>query len=149
MADERRDPFAGYNFKLEIDGIVLAGFKEINGAETKTKVIEYSDGDGENNGIIKRPGRTSYTNVIFKRGISEGEELWEWYKEVIADARNFERKGIAIHLLDDDGKAQKTYTFAEAWPCGYKIASLSATDDQVAIEEVEFAFEKLSIEEGE
>ena len=146
MADERRDPFAGYNFRLEIDGVEVAGFKEINGAETKTKVIEYSDGEGPNNGIIKRPGRTSYTNIIFKRGVSEGEELWEWYQEVIADARDFERKEIAIHLLDDDGEPQKTYTCTEAWPCGYKIASLSATDDQVAVEEIEFAFEALTIE---
>ena len=145
MADERRDPFVGFNFRMEIDGVEVAGFKEISGAETKTQVIEYGDGDGINSEVRKRPGRTNYTNVVFKRGISEGIELWEWYQDIIDMKRDFERKEIAVHLLGDDGEPQKTYTFSEAWPCRYQITQLNATDDQVAIEEVEFAFEKLEI----
>lgn len=148
MADERRDPFAGYNFRLEIDGVEVAGFKEFNGAETKTQVIEYADGDDVNGSVRKRPGRTNYTNVVFKRGISEGEELWEWYLTIIDQEREIERKEVALHLLADDGSPQKTYTFFEAWPCRYKTATLNATEDQVAMEEVEFAFEKLEVTGG-
>ena len=148
MSDERRDPFVGFNFRMEIDGVEVAGFKEISGIETKTQVIEYSDGDDSNFSVRKRPGRTNYTNVVFKRGISEGIDLWEWYEEVIDLEREFERKEIAIHLLNDSSdEPEKTYTFFEAWPCRYKGATLNATDDAVALEEVEFAFEKLEIED--
>jgi len=148
MSDERRDPFTGFNFRMEIDGVEVAGFKEISGIETKTQVIEYSDGDEANFSVRKRPGRTNYTNVVFKRGISEGIDLWEWYQEVIDQDREMERKEIAIHLLDDSSDTpEKTYTFFEAWPCRYKGATLNAGDDQVALEEIEFAFEKLEIED--
>jgi len=146
MAREE-DPFVGYDFRLEIDGVEVAGFKEVNGAETKTAVIEYAEGDGPNGTIRKLPGRTNYTNVVLKRGISGGIDLWEWYKEVIDAEREYERKEIALHLLDDGGDPQKTYTFSEAWPCRYKIDAVDAMADKLAIEEIEFAFEALEIED--
>jgi len=148
MADERRDPFAGFNFRLEIDGVEVAGFKEISGMETKTQVIEYADGDDVNYTVRKVPGRTNYSNLIVKRGISEGTEIWEWYQTVIDQEREVERKNVTINLLDDSGEPQKTYNLFDVWPCRYKGADLNATDDQVAVEEIEFVFEKLEIEDA-
>lgn len=147
MADERRDPFVGFNFRMEIDGVEVAGFKELAGIESKTQVIEYSDGDDANYTVRKQPGRTNYSNLIAKRGISEGTEIMEWYQSIIDQEREVERKDITINLLDDAGEPQKTYNFFECWPCRYKGADMNATDDQLALEEIEFVFEKLEIED--
>ena len=44
MADEgRRGPYVGYNFRMEIDGVEVAGFREISGLKMNTEVVEYFD----------------------------------------------------------------------------------------------------------
>ena len=104
---DRRDPYAGFNFRMEIDGIEVAGFKEISGGEMTTAVIEYADGDDQNYTVRKIPGRTNYSNITFKRGISEGVELWEWCETISDWERTIERKDVTIQLLDNTGESQK------------------------------------------
>jgi hypothetical protein len=40
MADERRDPFVGFNFRMEIDGVEVAGFKELAGIADGKRINE-------------------------------------------------------------------------------------------------------------
>lgn len=144
---ERRDPYAGFNFRMEIDGVEVAGFKEISGLEMTAEVIEYAEGDEDNAWTHKIPGRTSFSNVTFKRGIVEGTELWEWCETINDYPREIERKSITINLLDNEGEPQKTYTIYEAWPCRYSVDSFDATGNDLAMEEIEFAYENLEIED--
>ena len=39
----RNDPYAAFNFRVEIDGITVAGFSECSGLTTETDHIEYRD----------------------------------------------------------------------------------------------------------
>lgn len=144
---DRRDPYAGFNFRMEIDGVEVAGFKEITGIEMSTEVIDYSEGDDQNYTVRKIPGNTNYTNITFKRGIVEGTDLWEWCDTINDHAREIERKSVTINLLDNEGEPQKTYTLYEAWPCRYKTADLDATADELALEEIEFVYEDFEVED--
>ena len=144
---ERRDPYAGFNFRMEIDGVEVAGFKKISGLEMTTKVIEYFDGDDVNTTVRKIPGITNYSNVICERGISEGLDLYEWCKEANDQSREVERKTITINFLDDSGEPQKTYTLFEAWPCRYKTSSFDASTNRLGAEEIEFVIEYFEIED--
>ncbi len=144
---ERRDPYSGFNFRMEIDGVEVAGFKRISGLEMKTEVVEYFEGDSVNKTVRKIPGVTNYSNVVCERGISEGLELYEWCKEVNDQSREVERKTITINFLDDSGEPQKTYTLFEAWPCRYKTSDFDATINQVGVEEIEFVIEYFEIED--
>jgi len=144
---ERRDPYAGFNFRMEIDGIEVAGFKEISGLEMETEVIEYAEGDDVNTKIKKIPGRTKFAEVTCKRGIVEGVELWEWCDSINDYPREIERKAITINLLDNEGEPQKTYTLFETWPKKYATGQLDAGGDELAMEEVVFVFENMEIED--
>lgn len=144
---ERRDPYAGFNFRMEIDGIEVAGFKEISGLEMETQVIEYQEGDEDNAWTKKIPGRTNFSDVTFKRGIVEGTELWEWCETINDYPREIERKSITINLLDNEGEPQKTYTLYEAWPKKYATGTLDAMSDELAMEEITFVFENMEIED--
>jgi phage tail-like protein len=144
---ERRDPYAGFNFRMEIDGVEVAGFKEIKGLGMTTEVINYAEGDEQNAALKKIPGRTQFTNAIFKRGIAEGVDLWEWCTSVNDYPREIERKSITINLLDNEGEPQKTYTLLEAWPCRYSIDDFNAGGHELAMEEIEFVYESLEIED--
>lgn len=149
MAQRERDPLKGFKFRMEIEGVEVAGFKEITGIETKIGVIDYAEGDDVNQKVRKLTGRQNYTNVVFKRGIvTDGAPLWEWYNSVSDYGREFERKAVTIAVIADDSSDadKKIYTFIEAWPCRYKGPSLDALVDAVAVEEIEFAYEKLEVE---
>ncbi|MBN2824207.1 MAG: phage tail protein [Campylobacterales bacterium] len=147
MADERRDPYVGFNFRMEIDGIEVAGFKEISALGMESEVIEYFEGDGINTTVKKQPGITNYSNITFKRGIAEGTELYEWCATINDQSREVERKTVTINLLDDSGEPRKTYTLYEAWPCAYRTSDLDGSASELAMEEVEFVLEYFEIED--
>ena len=146
MADgERRDPYVGFNYTMEIDGVTVAGFTTITGLVMETAVIEYFDGDSVNTSVRKIPGITNYSNITCKRGISQGIDLYTWCKSINDQSREVERKTITSSLLDDTGAPRKTYTLYEAWPCKYTTSDLDSSASELTMEEVEFVIEKLEI----
>jgi phage tail-like protein len=68
----RADPYVGFNFVVEIDGIQLAGFSECSGLSAETAVIEYREGN-EPARARKLPGLTKYTEIVLKRGLTQRE----------------------------------------------------------------------------
>ncbi len=86
------DYFPMYNFRVEIDGVIQAGFKEINGIESETEIIEYKDGDDMT--VRKRPGRVKVGNLVLKRGFIADPKLRDWYERVV--------KGVTS-ILDSKG----------------------------------------------
>lgn len=133
------DHLGNFNFKVEIEGVTVAAFKNVEGLTSSTEVIEYQDGDD----IIlrKRPGRTKYDNITLKRGYVNTEELWAWRKKVVEG--KVERKSGSIILCADDGSEVLRYNFFEAWPCKWKGFTLDGKGTDVNVEEIELAIEKL------
>lgn len=72
---ERIDPYAGFNFLVEIDGITRAAFSECSGLSTDTDPIEYRDGS-EDITVRKIPGLKKFANISLKRGMTKDMELW-------------------------------------------------------------------------
>jgi phage tail-like protein len=133
------DHIGQFNFKVEIEGVTVGAFRNVEGLDSETEVVEYQDGDD----IIlrKRPGRTKYTNLTFKRGYVNTDELWQWRKKVIEG--KVERKSGSVILCADDGSEIMRYNFFEAWPCKWKGFSLDGKGNDVTVEEVEMAVEKI------
>ena len=140
-ADNRRtiDHIGHYNFKVEIEGVTQAAFKNVEGLDAETEVIEYQDGDD----IVlrKRPGRTKYSNIVLKRGYVASDELWKWRETVIKG--KVERKSGSIILCNDTGNEVMRYNFFEAWPCRWKSLELNADAPGTLVEEIEIAVEKI------
>jgi phage tail-like protein len=133
------DHIGQFNFKVEIEGVTVGAFRNVEGLDSETEVVEYQDGDD----IIlrKRPGRTKYSNLTFKRGYVNTDELWNWRKKVIEG--KVERKSGSVILCADDGSEIMRYNFFEAWPCKWKGFSLDGKGNDVTVEEVEMAVEKI------
>lgn len=132
------DHIGNYNFKVEIEGVTVAAFQEVGGLEVTTEVVEFQDGDDIT--TRKRPGRTSYSNLVLKRGYIATDELWEWMSKTIDGT--VERKSGSVILADDTGSEIIRYNFYEAWPCKWKGFSLNGMGTDVAIEELELAIER-------
>lgn len=140
MPNRRRfDPIGGFNFKVEIEGVTTAAFKECDGLTAETTVITGQSGLS----LIerKRPGRTKYANLVLKRGYLNNADLWNWRKQVL-DGKVQRRSG-AIILCADDGTEVMRFNFFDAWPSKWKSLSLKGKGSELTVEEIELAFERL------
>jgi phage tail-like protein len=137
---QRHDPYKAFNFLVEIDGMVAAGFSEVSGLESETEVIEYRAG-GEPNTVRKLPGLTRYANIVLLRGVTQDAELWDWRKSV--EEGKVARRNGSIVLLEDDGTEAVRWNFLEGWISKWQGPTLSAQGDEVAIETIEIAHEGL------
>jgi phage tail-like protein len=144
MADgKRNDPYGQFNFLVEIDGIVVAGFSEVSGLTTDTNIIEYREGSEGVGTVRKLPGLMKYNNLVFKRGWTSDKTLWLWRKTVI-DGKTVRRTG-AIILLDESRARALTWNFRAGWPSKWEGPALNAKTSEVAIETLEIAHEGLEL----
>ncbi len=138
---DRKDPYRGFRFKVEIDGIVQAGFSEVTIPDVNNDVVEYREGN-EPPTPRKLPGALKYGNVTLKWGITDSLELYEkWRKPVEEGKMKDARKNIAIILMDEEGNPAARWEFQNAWPNKYKAPDLSAKGNDVAIETIEVVHE--------
>jgi phage tail-like protein len=137
---DRKDPFAAFNFKIEIDGVTVAGFSECTGLSTESDVIEYRNGD-ETATVRKIPGLDKYSNIVLKRGYTTSKELWTWRKQTI-DGQTTRRSG-SIVLMDEGRKDAMRWNFREGWPKKWDGPAFNGKTNEVAIEMMEIAHEGL------
>lgn len=140
MAD-RIDPYAKYNFLVEIDGLSVAGFTEV-GLTTESGIIEYREGS-DTATVRKLPGLRKYSNITLKRGFTQNRDLWNWRKTSI-DGKT-ERKSGSIILLDESRKEALRWNFSEGWISKWEGPALNATANEAAVESLEIAVEGIEL----
>jgi phage tail-like protein len=140
MAIAKQDPYRGFNFLVEIDGITQAGFQECSGLDSSTGSIDYREG---NDALHNRkvPGMNTFSPISLKRGITDSDELWKWRKTV-ADGKAERRNGSLV-LLDEKGDAKIRWSFRNAWPSKWTGPAFNASGNAIAIESLEITHEEL------
>jgi phage tail-like protein len=136
----RTDPFRGFNFLVEIDGITQAGFQEVGGLDASTDATDYREGTDPNH-VRKLSGMNKYSPITLKRGITTEPELWKW-RETVIDGKT-ERKNGSIVLLDEAGAEKIRWNFTNGWPTKWTGPSFNSTSTAVAIETLEITHEEL------
>ena len=132
----RKDPYLATHFFVEVDGIDQAGFTECSGLQAQTEVFEYKEG-GQNEYTHKLAGRSSYSNVTLKWGVTDSNSLWEWYQNVIRG--KIERKNVSIVLYTDDQQEARRWNLREAYPVKWSGPAFNADKTGVSIETLELA----------
>ena len=138
------DHIGNFNFHLELEGLTAGTFRNVEGLDSETEVIEYQDGDDLV--LRKRPGRTKYSNIVLKRGYVASDELWTWRKKVMDGT--VERKSGSVILCNDSGDPIMRYNFFEAWPVKWKGFTLDGKGTDSVVEEIELVIERLERETG-
>ncbi len=143
----RVDPYKNYNFKIDCDGIIRGACKECSGLDSTTESIDYREG-GENTTIHKLPGKTTFSEVTLKRGITDSDDLWEWRKMVVdgneGKGKKTMRRNVSIFLLNDKGEEILRWNLTDAWPSKWEGPSLDATANDVAFETLTLTHEGIS-----
>jgi phage tail-like protein len=140
----RNDPYRGFNFRLEVDGLTIAAFSEVSGLVAEGDPVDYREGADMVNSARKLPGLRKYGNITLKRGYTQNKELWAWYRN-IANGDPDRRNG-AIVLMDEAHKDVLRWNFRNAWPNKVEGPSFNATGNEVAMESVELVHEGLDID---
>jgi phage tail-like protein len=136
----RTDPYLGFNFLVEIDGITQAGFQEVSGLDASTDNVDYREGADPNH-ARKLPGLNKFSPISCKRGITDTDELWKW-RQTVMDGKT-ERKNGSIVLLDDTGAEKIRWNFSNAWPSKWTGPAFNAATTAVAVETLEITHEEL------
>ena len=132
------DPYKGYNFRVELDGITRAGFTDCTGLDSTQAPISYREGTDSLTGG-KIPGTNVYSNITLKWGLSDDRELYDW-RQKAADG-TVQRKNGSIVLLDDQGNEKIRWNFVQAWPTKWTGPTFSAAGTAIAIESIDIAHE--------
>ncbi len=144
MPTQRDNPYANFNYVVEIDGVEVGAFSEVDLPEATIETIEYRDGTDPSSGARKLPGRVEYANVVLKRGLTGRTDLWSWFKAT-RDGM-LERRNVAIVLLDEARKPVQRWLLRDAWPVRYAFGRLEGLGNEVVIETLELAYEGLETE---
>ncbi len=137
----RKDPYHSYNFRVELQGITRAGFRECSGLDSSQDPIEYREGN-EPPTARKLPGMVKHANITLKWGICDDTELWDWRQKAVDG--NVERKDGSVILCDDTGAEKLRWNFRQAWPSKWTGPSFNATGNEIAIETIEIVHEGLA-----
>lgn len=135
------DPYRGFKFRVQIDGITKAGFREVSGLDAATDAVDYREGDGGT--IRKLAGLQKFSNITLKRGITDDQDIWKWRSQVMDGKIKDARKNGQIILLDDEGQEAAEWTFTDGWPTKWTGPTFNATANEVAIDTLEIAHEGL------
>jgi len=149
MATERpnKNPYSAFNFVVEINGAQIAAFQEVSGLDSENTPIEYREGADAMNTVRKLPGIEKYPNLTCKRGITGSTVLWDWRKEVRDGGTTFPpTRDVTIKLLDEKHAAVLKWKLTNAWCSKLSGPSLNAKGNEIAIETMELAYDRIDLE---
>lgn len=133
------DHIGNFNFRVEIEGLTVGQFTNVEGLGSETEIIEFQD--SEDLVLRKRPGRHKYLNITLKRGWTDNNELWDWRMAVTRG--DVQRRSGAIIICADDGSEVSRYNFFDAWPAKAGGFDQDGKGNKTNIEEYDIVVERL------
>lgn len=130
-------------FLLTIDGVEIGTFKEVHGLQIDV-AVETLDEGGQNGFQHRFPGRMTWPNLTFKRGLTNADNLFAWINEVAGEGfaargNKLERSTGAITLLGSDLTRLRSWNVEGAFPVRWSGPDLVSAGGGAIEEELEIA----------
>jgi len=145
-------PFTAFSFAVEIvrsdagSPLVAAAFAECDGLEMSMEVKTIREG-GANDRQVRLAGPATVGQLTLKRGMTDDSlDLWQWMNDSIADPGL--RADAEVVLLSPAGGERARFVLSRCLPVKVKAPPLNAKDGAVAIEELQLAYERISVKRG-
>ena len=130
-------------FYVEIGENIVASFSECSGVSIDIDKQVYLEG-GVNDQQRISLGQTRFSDITLKRGTTNDSTFSEWIGELFDDDET-QRRNVNILTYNQAGDVVKSWNLIGAIPVGWKLPSLEADGNAVAVEELTLAFEGLKI----
>ena len=142
-------PFVAFNFAVEInlegesDTLCSASFSDCDGLDVTMDVKTIREG-GNNGQQIRFPGGRTYGQVTLKRGMTANFDLWDWVEKTLRRPKL--RAKAEVVIFAPDGQTERArFILNRCLPVRLKSPPLSGKDGMVAVEELQIAFESLTV----
>jgi len=135
------DPFMGYNFAVEIGGVVVGGFSEVSGLSSDIELESYEEG-GLNGFVHKFPKHTTYPNLVLSRGLVNIDLFYIWYQATSQGL--IQQLNGTILLLNSQQIPVMWWTVKKAYPVKWEGPQFNASSDEVAVEKIELVHQGIS-----
>ena len=140
-------PPVGFHLKVEVLGNDRADhdvrFTDVSGLGLELTTTEVAEG-GQNRFLQKYPGRSKYQDLVLKRGMFPDSNIVVWIKKCVEDF-DIEPKNIVIYLLNEKHQPLVTWNVVNAYPTKWSISDLSATNNKVVVESIQFTYQYFSV----
>jgi phage tail-like protein len=135
-------PTAGA-FIFEVDGVTIGVFREVKGLKVELETEEIKEG-GQNTYIHQVPGRMKWDNIVFRRGLTNNDALFEWFEhssgEGFASKRNkLIRRTGAIVAMNYSGGRLRAWELIDAFPVRWSGPEFGTNKLEPLEEELEIA----------
>jgi phage tail-like protein len=135
------DPQLASRFLLEVDGVEIGVFKSVSGLSVSIDTQDLPEG-GENGFVRKLPGRMTWPNLTFKRGVTDGDALFSWINKTSgsgfsSNSNKLTRHTGAVTVIGYDGKRLRSYVLADVFPVRWSGPTFDAESNAVIEEELE------------
>ncbi len=131
------DHMGAFCFVVEISGIAIGTFSQVEDFEENTEIIEVDDGDGV--GLRKRPGRKKFGDILIKPVVGN-TDLERWREE--AQAGMAERRSLDVKLKPGCSVGWPYSSFPAKW----KITGFADDNSSnVSTEEISMSVESMEI----
>jgi phage tail-like protein len=133
----------GSRFLLEIDGVEIGVFREVSGLELTVAVEEHQEG-GQNGFTHKLPGRMTWPNLVFRRGITDSDALFDWVQKssgdgFAANGNKLQRSTGAVTALASNHDRLRSWSVEDAFPIRWTGPRLDIASGEALEEELEVA----------
>ena len=119
---------------------------EVGAIGMETAVIEYRNGNSKENNVMKLTGLTKVSDVTLKRGVIGSLRLYQWLDQIRNGDQNALRT-VTVQLLSEDRAAVvQTWKLLRARIVKHTSGPFNAKANEVAIEEMVLAYERLEME---
>jgi phage tail-like protein len=133
-------------FGIEIDGVTIAQFRDVENVSSSIRTIEHRENTPEGVQVRRKlPGQEESGDITLRRGKTSDRALWDWFKQVQdGDVAGARRNGSII-LFDYELGEVARYNFINGWPSRVGISNLSAPGDEVVIEDCVITHEGVTL----
>ncbi len=137
------DPLVGFNFMVEISGVITGYFQEASGLGSESEVIEHKIiAKGAKESIVRKiPGRLKWSDIVLKRGITGNMDFYDWRKQVEQGKVEEARKDGSVVMYSQDHVEVARWNFAKGWPSKISGPSVKADGNDVGVEELTIVHE--------
>ncbi len=137
------EPPTASRFLFEVDGIEIGVFREVTGLAVTVGVQEIREG-GQNGFVHKMPGRMTWPNLVFRRGVTESDALFTWLGKssgegYAGNSNKLTRSTGAVTAIDAIGGRLRSWEFDDVFPVRWQGPDFEASTNATLEEELEVA----------
>jgi phage tail-like protein len=134
--------YRSFQFLVTIDSVTNARFQEVGGLDATIDMVEYREG-GDLLGTRKFPGQTKHSNLSLKRGYTDDSQLYKWFEDVMTGRTENIRRNISVIQIDMAGTEVFRWNLFAAFPVKYTAPAFNAKGNDLSIETLEVAYERI------